>query len=411
MRAKVLYIVAMLCMASFTQAQDKWGTWYFGMGQGLHTNTMSFSNLSDASYVEKQNLSSFVVSLFAQGEFGDKGQYGIRPEVAYLKRGGYLNGFVQNGRFIGDYALKANYVDLRLSFIYNFRNADSKFRPYVFVTPVLAFATGGDVSMEAQGLNGTYAGVRSDLSSANIAKSNFGIAPGVGVKWQFRTGSDGRHLCWLGVEASYEIGLTDTYGSKEKNGEATNLMKNARYVLNGTRKFSGFEIKAVLGIPFSVFTKKPVARKVVAEPQPVPQPVVTKQEKPCYSLEEIIEMMKDGENVKGKTFCSIDDINFDFGKSNIKPSSFSYLDKLAEILKKTGVNIIVKGHTDNVGTDEANMNLSRERAKAVVNYLIEKGVKESKLQYDFFGAALPLTSNDTEAGRRLNRRVEFEIQK
>lgn len=411
MRTKFLLIAVMLWAVSFVQAQEKTGIWYFGMGQGLHTNSMVFSRLNDASYAEKQNLSNFMVSFFAQGEFGDKGQYGIRPEVVYLKRGGYLNGFVQRGRLVGDYALKANYVDLRLSFIYNFLESDSKFRPYAFLTPVFAIVAGGDVSMEVQEIGGTYRGVRSDLSSANIAKSHFGIAPGVGVKWQFHTGVDGRHLCWLGLEACYEIGLTDTYGSKEKKGEAINLVNNPRYKINGTRKFLGFEIKAVLSIPFSVFTKKAAAREVVSEPRHVPQPVVKEKEKPCYSLNEIIDMMDKGENVRGKTFCAIDDINFDFAKSDIKPSSFAYLDKLAQTLIRTGANIVVKGHTDNIGTDEANMNLSRERAKAVVNYLIQKGVKESKLQYDFFGATSPLASNDTEAGRRLNRRVEFEIQK
>lgn len=412
MKAKTLLIAAMLGSSMLAQAQSKCGIWYFGMGQGLHSNTMSFSNIESSSYAEKENLNSFVISLFAQSEFGDKRQYAIRPELAYLRRGGYLNGFIQNSTFVGDYSLNAHYIDFRLSFIYNFGKADAKFRPYAFITPVIGFVAGGEVQMEQTSNDGIYGGVRADLSDANIAGTHFGITPGVGVKWQFRTGQDGRHLFWLGVEASYEIGLSNTYSSKEQDRKAIDLMQQQNYTINGTRRFSGFELKATLGIPFSVFTKadtkKTQAKPTIVKQQSKPEP---KPEKPCYSLDEIISMMNNGENVKGKVFCSVDDINFDFSKSDIKPSSFKYLDKLAQTLIKTNANIIVKGHTDNIGTQEANMTLSKERAQAVVNYLKQKGVKSSNLQYEFFGATKPLASNDTEAGRRLNRRVEFEIQK
>ena len=73
--------------------------------------------------------------------------------------------------------------------------------------------------------------------------------------------------------------------------------------------------------------------------------------------------------------------------------------------------IKVKGHTDNRGTADFNMKLSNDRAKAVVDYLIKRGVSPSKLTYEGYGMSLPLTDNDTEEGRSLNRRVEFEILK
>ena len=160
----------------------------------------------------------------------------------------------------------------------------------------------------------------------------------------------------------------------------------------------------------------PVVHKV--EPTPVAQetetvPVVEEkaQEKPCYSLEEISAMMSSGENVYGKTFCAVDAIQFEFGNSTIKRSSYAYLDKLAKILKETGMKVEVKGHTDNVGTEDFNMKLSKERAKGVVNYLVKNGVPTSQLTYSFYGMSQPLADNDTEDGRKLNRRVEFEILK
>ena len=120
-------------------------------------------------------------------------------------------------------------------------------------------------------------------------------------------------------------------------------------------------------------------------------------------------MVDRSESVVGKTICAIDVINFDFAKSNIKMESFEYLDKIAAILIKTQVRVEVKGHTDNVGSEEVNMKLSKERAKAVVNYLVRKGVGKDKISYSYYGMSEPLTTNDTEEGRTMNRRVEFEI--
>ena len=183
-------------------------------------------------------------------------------------------------------------------------------------------------------------------------------------------------------------------------------------LLDGSRKFSGFEIKATLGVPFSVFKKKaaPAPAPVAVTPAPRPRPVVVK-EKPCYTLEEINDMMVRGESVEGKTICAIDAINFDFGKSTIKSESHDYLNQLATTLIRTNAKIEVKGHTDNVGTEEFNMKLSKDRAKAVMDYLINRGVDKNKLTYSYYGMSRPLTTNDTEEGRTMNRRVEFEILK
>lgn len=394
------------------QAQEqKNSEWYFGLTEGLHCGGLRFSDVDDNAYDSKKSLCSPVISVFVQGEFGGNRQFAVRPEVAYVRRGGTLKDFIVDDDVTADYKLKADFLDLRLSLIYNFGRSDSRFRPYVFVTPKVGFCTGGDVSLEAED-NGVYGGVRSDLSDANMAKTYFAVAPGVGFKWHFRTGSRAQNLCWLGLEANYEIGLSDTYGSKEKDREAVDLAGNARYKINGTRKMSGFEVKAVLGIPFSVFSKPKAAPAPVVVEEPVvvaePEP---EEEKPCYTLEEIIDMMALNKDVTGKTICAVDAINFDFGASTIKPESHSYLDKLAETLKRTNARIQVKGHTDNIGSDEFNMNLSRERAQAVVNYLLGKGVNRSKLSYDYYGASMPLTTNDTEEGRTMNRRVEFEIMK
>jgi OOP family OmpA-OmpF porin len=73
------------------------------------------------------------------------------------------------------------------------------------------------------------------------------------------------------------------------------------------------------------------------------------------------------------------------------------------------LKITVNGHTDNVGTADYNLNLSKTRAKAVYDYLIKSGISTFRLNYQYYGLTKPIADNDTEEGRAVNRRVEFEI--
>ena len=82
---------------------------------------------------------------------------------------------------------------------------------------------------------------------------------------------------------------------------------------------------------------------------------------------------------------------------------------MAEILLRTGAVVEIKGHTDNTGSDEYNMKVSRDRALAVVKYLQQKGVKKENLLHSYYGMTRPIDTNDTEEGRKTNRRVEIEF--
>lgn len=109
---------------------------------------------------------------------------------------------------------------------------------------------------------------------------------------------------------------------------------------------------------------------------------------------------------------AFDNLTFETNKDVIKPESFPYLDELAETLK-TAPNWTLKiiGHTDNVGKDAFNLDLSMKRATSVKKYLISKGVMESIITSEGKGETMPIASNDTEEGRSKNRRVEFVITK
>lgn len=108
----------------------------------------------------------------------------------------------------------------------------------------------------------------------------------------------------------------------------------------------------------------------------------------------------------------INDIYFDFNSYELSPESKAILDQLLEFLMENqNIMIEIQGYTDNIGNDAANLKLSAERAKSVYNYLITKGIADSRLTYKGFGEALPVASNDTEEGRAKNRRTVFVITK
>jgi outer membrane protein OmpA-like peptidoglycan-associated protein len=103
-------------------------------------------------------------------------------------------------------------------------------------------------------------------------------------------------------------------------------------------------------------------------------------------------------------------VHFDFDKAAIRPDAVPVLNEAASMLKEEGtVAVIVAGHTDSKGTDAYNMRLSRSRADAVRDYLIQRGVASKRIRIEAFGESKPLASNDTEDGRAQNRRVELSV--
>ncbi|MCF8131422.1 MAG: OmpA family protein, partial [Deltaproteobacteria bacterium] len=99
---------------------------------------------------------------------------------------------------------------------------------------------------------------------------------------------------------------------------------------------------------------------------------------------------------------------FDFNKYQIKTAFYPHLDEIVMVLKQNPDMVVeIQGHTDNVGSEAYNRKLSENRAKAVKNYLIRKGINDQRLIAVGFGKSRPKTTNRTEEGRALNRRVEL----
>jgi len=105
---------------------------------------------------------------------------------------------------------------------------------------------------------------------------------------------------------------------------------------------------------------------------------------------------------------ALTDIMFAPGKATIRPQAFYSLNEVVSIINKNpNLKIEIQGHTDNLGERASNRSLSDLRAKAVMRYLIEKGIHPSRLRAKGYGFSRPVTDNKTPEGRSRNRRVEF----
>ncbi|MDA3892630.1 MAG: OmpA family protein [Salinivirgaceae bacterium] len=117
-------------------------------------------------------------------------------------------------------------------------------------------------------------------------------------------------------------------------------------------------------------------------------------------------------NIEVGAALILNNIFFATGKSALLPESFNELDKIVDFLNEGTVSLIeISGHTDSEGSDATNEKLSLERAQAVVNYVVSKGIAASKLQAAGYGELKPLDTNQTPEGQSKNRRVEFLVLK
>lgn len=136
-----------------------------------------------------------------------------------------------------------------------------------------------------------------------------------------------------------------------------------------------------------------------------------KMDKQAKEIKETLpgaEVERVGEGIKVTLPESI--VNFAFDSSELTETAKTNLDKLSEVLiNNPDTNINVYGHTDSKGTDDYNLALSGRRAAAVKAYLVSKGVAASRLYTMGVGEKEPVASNDSDAGRAQNRRVEFAI--
>ena len=107
---------------------------------------------------------------------------------------------------------------------------------------------------------------------------------------------------------------------------------------------------------------------------------------------------------------TLGDVLFDVNQADLKPGGILTVEKLAAFLAEyPGRRVMIEGFTDSTGAAEYNQALSERRALAVRTALLEKGIKSDRIEFRGYGKQYPVASNDTAAGRQLNRRVEIII--
>ncbi len=123
-----------------------------------------------------------------------------------------------------------------------------------------------------------------------------------------------------------------------------------------------------------------------------------------------LELKKVTEPLASKV--KFESIEFDIGKSGLKEEMYADLNKIINFLyDNPDFKLSISGHTDSFGSNEVNLRLSKERAKSIYDYIVDfAGVSASRVSYEGYGSSRPIVENEqTEADKRLNRRVEFEI--
>ena len=120
-----------------------------------------------------------------------------------------------------------------------------------------------------------------------------------------------------------------------------------------------------------------------------------------------VRVVREGNNIR---LVMPGNITFGVDRHEIRPEFYSTLESVALVLKEfTKTNIRISGHTDSTGSDSYNQTLSEQRANSVGQYLVSQGVMSGRVIAQGYGERYPIASNDNEAGRQANRRVELEL--
>lgn len=391
------------CAIAFSQESKITDNLTVGAELGFSIPTMKYSSQMYDSYKRSPRFAG------TGGVFVDwsiNNNWSIRPHLNFVGRGVKM----EYSPLYIDYKLKATYFDIRIPVVYSF-DINSKFRPYVAAGPSLNFATGGKVHYSEGHKNNQAYDIK--LSKGSFRGADFGLYFGAGVDYPITIYG---YPFKIGAKLGYNLGFVDTFSKREKNNESTALNTPIYYV-DGTRKNRNLSFSVNISIPLKALlggnkrSRRAQIQKPVAQPiEKMPERKVTVREKECCSLEEMYELILNGQDISRKKVCAFNDIRFDFDKTTIRPESEEYLDMFVTILTKfPTINLSIIGHTDSVGDDSYNMVLSKKRAEAVADYFIKHGIDPSRLNCYGYGARQPLTDNASSEARAMNRRVEFDI--
>ena len=174
-------------------------------------------------------------------------------------------------------------------------------------------------------------------------------------------------------------------------------------------EYNPSNISAFLGIRFFFggAKEKPAPIAVAPEPPPPPPP-------PAPPVEEMKAAPEAAATVEQKLIekgRATIDVKFDFDKTIVKPIYYKEIEGVTDVLKKyPDMKIVVEGHTDNIGTEKYNLNLSQRRSNAIKAVMVKKfNIESDRITPKGFGYSRPVADNSTKEGRQINRRVEAAV--
>jgi len=130
---------------------------------------------------------------------------------------------------------------------------------------------------------------------------------------------------------------------------------------------------------------------------------------PLKTPEKVVEKVIVTEEDRKVVNEAIKNLEFDLGKATIRSKSYASLNRVAALLIQKNFSLKLAGHTDNTGSKELNLRLSKDRAESVKAYLVSQGANASRIEATGYGMGQPIATNKTAAGRQQNRRVEFTL--
>lgn len=213
-------------------------------------------------------------------------------------------------------------------------------------------------------------------------------------------------------------GLASLQGCPDRDGDGIPDKDDKCPDVKGVAKYQGCPIPDTDGDGINDEEDKCPTVKGVAKYQGCPIPDrdgdgVNDEEDKCPDLPGTVANQGCPEikqEVKKQIEVAAKNIYFTTGSSKLLAKSFKSLNDVVKILNDdTNLKLNINGHTDNTGSAEKNQVLSTNRAKAVYDYLLKKGIPESRLKSEGFGQNKPIADNKTAAGRAKNRRVELEL--
>ena len=159
-----------------------------------------------------------------------------------------------------------------------------------------------------------------------------------------------------------------------------------------------------------LFTEDPKPKPKPAPPPPPPPPPKAKPKPPPPPPPPPAKKAPPKPAPKVERTIILDDVLFDFDKSNVKPEAAAILDRLVAFMNENkDKRASLSGHTDSVGTESYNQALSERRVSSVRDYVVKKGVEGGRVSGQGFGESKPIADNKTKEGRSKNRRVEIKV--